>query len=120
MAELKNVISRCKTSNISLDKLCNIKKYLPIKEKFRFLKEYNAIVEEHLADYIGYESFVAFIFFNLMIVKEYTDIKLELSYDEFDILQEYGLIDKIVNFIGEDYSLLLGLVQAENVRSKPE
>ena len=120
MAELKNIIARCKTSNISLDKLCKIKKYLPIREKFRFLKEYDTIVEKHLMDYIGYESFVAFIFFNLMIVKEYTDIELELSYDEFDMLQEYGLIDKIVNFIGEDYSLLLGLVQSENVQSKPE
>ena len=56
---------------------------------------------------------MAFVFFNLMVVKKYTDIELELTYDEFDILQENGLISKIVEIVGEDYSLLLKLIQAK-------
>lgn len=113
MANLKTIAARTKNSTMSLDKLCKIKNYLPIKEKFEFAKEYKELLKSHIKDYPDYESFVAFVFFNLMVVNKYTDIELELTYDEFDILQENGLIDKIVEIIGDDYSLLLKLIQIE-------
>lgn len=111
MANLNNIAKRVKESTMSIDKLCNVKKYLPIKEKFEFAKEYEKLVESHINDYLGYESFVAFVFFNLMVVKKYTNIDIECTYEEFDILQENGLINKIVEVIGDDYSLLLKLIQ---------
>ena len=49
--------------------------------------------------------------FNLLAVKYYTDIDIKLTYSEFDILQEYGIIDKIMESVGSDYSLLLSIVK---------
>lgn len=111
MANLDFIAKRSKESTMSIDRLCKIKKYLTVKEKFEFAREYKELVESHINDYPGYESFVAFVFFNLMVVKKYTNIELDLTYDEFDILQENCLIDKIVEIVGVDYSLLLKLIQ---------
>lgn len=114
MIELNNVISRCKNSNLPIDKLCKIKTYLPTKEKFAFLDEYLEVLEIHVKETPKYAAFVAFVFFNLMVIKYYTDIKIELTYEEFDKMQEIGIINKITSFIGDDYTLLLRMIQSED------
>lgn len=113
MAKLNVVVTRCKASNFAIDKLCKVKKYLPTEEKFKFIEEYEELLKSHIDDY-SHKSFIAFIFFNLMVVKKYTDIELDLTYKEFDELQENGLINKIVEFIGEDYTLLLRLIKMDD------
>lgn len=85
---------------------------MPIKDKFDFLKKYDELINLHINDYPDYKNFVAFVFFNLMIVKEYTDIELELTYEEFDMLQENKIIDKIIEIISDEYKLLLGLIRS--------
>lgn len=107
---LDKVVKACRVSKVTIDKLCKIKKYLPIKDKFKFIEEYEELIGKHLDDYAGYESLVAFVFFHLMVIKTYTDIELELTYEEFDLLQENELINKITDMIGDDYVLLTSLV----------
>lgn len=114
MAKLNSIVTRCKSSNVSIDKICKIKKYIPIKDKFNFLKKYGELINAHINDYPEYKSFVAFVFFNLMIVKEYTDIELDLTYEEFDMLQENKIIDKIVEVVSDEYKLLLSLIKDGN------
>lgn len=114
MAKLNDVMIKTQKLNTSIDKICHIKKYLPTKEKFEFINEYTEILKEKLTEQPNYGAFVAFVFFNLMIVKKYTNIELELTYEEFDKMQENGIIDKIVAFIGEDYNLLLKMTQMDN------
>ena len=99
---------------MSIDKLCNIKTYLPVKEKFDFVDEYRSLLNDHMADYQNYESFIAYIFFNLMVVKKYTDIDIQCTYEEYDILQENGVINKILEIIQEDYMILMKMVQTNN------
>ena len=100
-----------KGSSATIDKFCNIRKYIPVEEKFKFIKEYDELLKQHIDDYKNYESFVAFIMFNLLAVKYYTDIDIKLTYSEFDVLQEYGIIDKIMELVGSDYSLLLSIAK---------
>ena len=111
MAKLDSVIKRSKTSTLQIDKLCNIKTYLSTKEKFEFLEKYNKLLKEHQDDYKGMESFVGFVFFYLLLVKTYTDIEIEMTYECFDQLQENGIINKVVEVIQEDCSLLLKFVR---------
>lgn len=111
MAKLETIIARSRTSSMSIDKLCKIRTYLPTQEKFKFLEEYYQILERELKLYSNYHSFVAFIFFNLMVVKKYTDIEIEMTYESFDLLQEAGIINKIIEVVQEDYTLLLRMVQ---------
>lgn len=118
MADLKTLVSRVKSSSMPIDRLCKIKKYIPVKEKFKFVDEYDQVLEKRIYDYKNYESFVAFIIFNLMVVKYYTDIKIDLTYEEFDVLQQNEIIDKIVEYIGADYSLLLKVVDMGSAKKE--
>ena len=97
-----------------IDKMCSIKTYLSTLDKFKFVEEYTGLLKDHINDYDGCEPFIAFVFFNLMVVKKYTNIEIDLTYDVFDVLQENKIIDKIKEFIGDDYNLLLRLVQKNN------
>ena len=114
MAELNNIVLRCKNSNMPIDKICSIKTYLPTIDKFKFVEEYTNLLKQHINDHDGCEVFIAFVFFNLMVVKKYTNIEINLTYEDFDTLQENRIIDKIKDFIGDDYNLLLRLVQTNN------
>jgi hypothetical protein len=112
MITLASVTQRVsQNAQLSLNKFVQIKKYLPTVEKFNFFKEFEQIISEHLNDYPGHESFIAFIFFHLLFIKYYTNIQLELTYDDFDALQEYGIIDKVINIVGDDYTLINQLIQ---------
>lgn len=111
MIALDKVIKSSNLLSSPIERICEIKKYLNTKDKMDFAKEYLDVVTKHVEDYPNCESFVAFIFFNLMVIKYYTNIDLKLTYEEFDALQSNGLINKIVDYIGEDYTLLLKLVQ---------
>lgn len=112
MANLNKIINVMKIrQKVNIEDLCKIKKYLTVKEKIEFVEEYRNVLKQHLEDYKGYESLMAFIFFNLMIVKKYTDIELELNFDEFDLLQENELIDIIAEAIGNDYLLMKAFVK---------
>ena len=114
MPKLETMVVNSNKINQPITKLCKIKKYLPIKEKFEFIEKYQKVLKEHIRDYPEYPSYVAFLFFNLMVMQAYTDIEFELSYESFDKFQERGWIDEIVGNIGSDYTLLLQLVRSDN------
>ena len=114
MSKLSTVISGIQRTTFSVEKYCNIKKYITIKEKFGFIDEYKKQMELHSEDYEGFEELISFVFFNLMVVKKYTDIELEMTYDEFDMLMEFGLFKKIIDVIGDDYKLLLEFTKMVN------
>ena len=114
MADLKKLSENIKRLNLSVNRYCEIKKYLTIQEKFDFITEYKKLIDQHIKDYEGFEEIIAFVFFNLMVVKKYTNIKLDMTYEEFDILQESEMINKIVEEIGDDYKLLLSFTNLSN------
>lgn len=115
MSQLSTVKAGMQRTNVSIEKFCRIKKYISIKEKFEFINEYRKQMELHNKDYEGFEGLISFVFFNLMVVKKYTDIELEMTYEEFDVLMEFGLFKKIIEVIGDDYQLLLEFTKMINV-----
>lgn len=112
MASLSKIVKSVNNTrmDISIDKLCKIKNYISIEEKIKFAQEYKELLHKHINDYVGYETFIAIVLFDLKVVQTYTDIDLELSFKEYDELQGNGLIDKIIEFIGYDYKILSNIV----------
>ena len=98
-------------TSLSLAKIVKIKKYLPIKKKFEFADEFKKEVEKQKDNYPNCEAFIAFMIFNLLIVKYYTDIELDITCDNYDKLQECKWIDEINKNIGSDLELILTLLQ---------
>ena len=111
MAKLNDIVSKTQKLHTPINKICEIKTYLPIKEKFKFVSEYKDLLVQHINDYENVESFIAYIFFNLMAIKKYTNIDLECTYEEYDLLQENNIMNNILDAIGDDYMLLMKLIQ---------
>lgn len=116
MADLNKIIKSINNTrmDISIDKLCKIKKYITTKEKINFINEYEDLLKKNIEEYPGLEPFVSFVFFNLLVVKKYTDIDIEFTFEYYDLLQENCLIDKIVEFIGTDYMLMIKIIDMIN------
>lgn len=93
-------------TNITVDKACKIKKYITVEEKIELIKDFNRLVEENSPKYKDNLSLVAIVLFQLKIVQAYTDIKLNMQIEEYDKLQEFGVVDKVIEYIGNDYNML--------------
>lgn len=106
MEDIKNVVAKIKMKQ-PIEKACRIKKYLKTTKKFEFVESYRKILDEHKNDYKGMESFIGFVYFHILLVKYYTNIDIDFTYECFDELMEYNIIDYVVEYIKGDYSLLL-------------
>lgn len=84
MQSIDMAVSKSMNKTVDINKVCTIRKYISIKEKFRILKEFENLYKNHVNDYPGFESFIAYVFFNLKMIKEYTDIEVEFTYECFD------------------------------------
>lgn len=113
--ELSKFVASAKNSKLDISRLCTVKKYLPVQEKITLIQEYYDIVADMLGEdrYIGAESLVAFVVFNLLVVKKYTNIDLEISFESMDLLQENDLIGKIASAIGQDYQNLIKFIRMQ-------
>ena len=106
MIKLVNLVNNFSKTNLQIDRICDIKTYLPVKDKAIFVNEYFDLVKEHIDDFNGAIEIVLYTFFHLLVVKYYTNIELDLTYESFDMLQENRMMNKIIEIIGEDYDLL--------------
>ena len=111
MESIDSVVGKSMNKSVDINRICRIKKYITIEEKFRILNDFNELYKNHINDYPGFESFIAYVFFNLTMIKEYTDIDVKFTYECFDKLQTNNLMDRILNEVGQDYKLFLNFVK---------
>lgn len=109
--KLENVI---KSIN-SLPRLVSIRKYIPVKEKLELANEYNVLFKEHMNDYENQTLFIGYIYLRMLIIKGYTNIDFEFNYEDYDILEQYGIIDKIIEQIGDDYNILMKVISSSDM-----
>lgn len=111
MISVENLVSNMNfRANITIDKACKIKKYITVDEKIKFAKEYKELVEDYIEKYKGFGLFIALVLFQLKIVQVYTDIELEMTIEEYDLLQSKGIVDEIIDYIGNDCKVLKGMI----------
>lgn len=105
---LKVVCEKFKKNNTNIRGVFKTKTYLTVQEKISFIQNYYKTLEDIFknGNYKYAEQLVSFTFFNLMVVKAYTNIDFEITFESMDLLQQDGLIGKIVEKIGEDYITL--------------
>ncbi len=116
--EINEFVSTMKMPKAELSRNCKIKKYIKIEEKMKLIEELEDLTSEHIKDFSSYSGLVGYVFFNLLIVKYYTDIQdFELTYENYDKLQELDLISKIIEAIGQDCLLLQNLVHIKSTNN---
>lgn len=114
MSNIESVLAKSSNKSVDINKSCRIKKYIPVEEKFKIIDDFEKIFKEHVDDYQGFESFIAYVFFNLKMIQVYTDIDVEFTYECFDKLQINNLMNRILQEVGEDYKLFLNFVKMKN------
>lgn len=118
MRSINEVSSLLKMQKVPITKACKVKHYLKIEDKNKFCEEYAEIINKHLEDYKGLGGYIPLVFLDLLIVKYYTDISVEMTYECYDTLMGAGIIGEITKEIKDEYSLMMKLVLANMTASK--
>lgn len=104
------VLMHCK-KNIDLDKIIQIKSYIPYEEKMKHIDSYCKKVISVTDGIITHNSVDKFVYGILLIISIYTNIDLKMTYDEFDILEKNHLTEEIIAMIDE-YSIFKQFLDA--------
>jgi len=118
MRSISEVSSLLKMQKVPITKACKFKHYLKIDDKNKFCEEYVEIINKHSEDFKGLGGYIPLVFLDLLIVKYYTDISVEMTYECYDSLMENGIIGEITKEIKDEYSLMMKLVLANMNASK--
>lgn len=97
-------VATMRRKNKPINEIVEMRKYIPIKEKLEAIDEYIKSLRCYSdgAEYI--DSFEQYFKFTMLAVKMYTNIKIEGTYEEYDILVKNGLLNDIFGYVQEDYS----------------
>ncbi len=114
MIKLENVI---KSIN-SLPRMVNVRKYIPVQEKLQLADEYNELFTAHIHDFENQPFYIGYIFLRMLIVKGYTNIEFEYTYNDYDILEQYGVVDKVIELVGDDYQILMKVISSSDMNKE--
>ena len=103
MLDLKYIVTMCVIKKKDISEVVMFKKYIPIQEKLALIDEYIKSLECYEKG-IGYiDSFEQYFKFTMMAVRAYTNIKIDITYEEYDLLVKNGLLNLIFEQVQNDY-----------------
>ena len=97
----------------SLQRIVNVKQYITVKEKLEYAKQYNHLFLEHSNDFESQQFFVGFIFLRMIIVYEFT-------YEDYDLLESNGIVNQVIERIGDDYKTFMQVIQSSKLEERDE
>lgn len=77
--------------------------YLPLLKKMDFIESLIYSLLEKTNGLKTYNSIIKYVSFTTMAITAYTNLEIENTLADFDLLQSSGLIAKILTVIGKDY-----------------
>lgn len=98
-----NIATETLKNNFLRDNL-HVKKYIPYLMKMTLADNLvNITILDKNTGNINVNSAANYLFFCRIIIEQYTDLKIESNefHEEYDLLNEAGLLDKIMNMIPE-------------------
>lgn len=104
----------------SLQRIVNVKQYITVKDKLEYAKKYNDLFLEHSNDFESQQFFVGFIFLRMIIVYAYSNIDFEFTYEDYDLLESNGVVNHIIERIGDDYKTLMQVIQSSKLEERDE
>ena len=110
MKSISEVCSLMRMQKIPLTKACRVKRYLKLEDKQKFCDEFSSLVEEHVSDFPKLRGYIPLVFLDLLTVKYYTDINVEMTYEFYDGLMESGIMGQLTEEIKDEYQLMMKLV----------
>lgn len=106
---VKELIENVKSKEFNLKKELKIKKYLPVIDKKKLAIGVIAECTNDIDDFITVDRFKMNIYFNMSILALYTTLETASNFnemiEEYDILCEKGIFQKIVALIQDEYDV---------------
>lgn len=101
--DLKYVVTMCVIKKMSIDKVVSFRKYIPIQEKLELIDEHIKSLKCYTDVDTYFDSFEQYFKFTMIAVRAYTNIKIESTYEEYDLLVQNGLLNDIFSAVQSDY-----------------
>lgn len=109
--DLKYVVTMYTLKKMDIDKVIKFRTYIPVSEKLNAIDEYIKSLECYTKGKEYLDSFEQYFKFTMLAVKLYTNIKIDMTYEEYDLLVKNGLLNEIFTYVQEDYADLKGFMQ---------
>lgn len=112
--KVQELVNKCAGNNvISLKKELAVKQYLPIMQKYEIAQMVFAASTTRNSGLIEVDSLKKYLMFTTIAISKYTNLEFSGDDDEISVVEEYdmlceaGLIDKIIECFEEDYGRAL-------------
>lgn len=108
--KVQELIKKINNKTFNMEKSLEIKEYIPIMDKKKFVMDIIAECTDDIDDFIAVDRFKMNIYFNMKVLGLYTNLEVaEDFYDmieQYDILCESGLLDIILAVFQDDYAAM--------------
>ena len=114
---VKELLTNIKNKEFDVKKSLEVKEYIPVMEKKRFVTGVIAACTDDMDGYITVDRFKMDIYFHMYLLKLYTNLEISIDFDEvveqYDMLCAQGALDTILDIIADDYDALANVLEYE-------
>lgn len=116
--KIKELVEKYNKNNyLDLSKTLEVKKYLPIMKKYEIAQQVFAYSTSFENGLVKVDSLKKYLFFTITAMINYTNLEFSnededgvSAIDEYDMLAENGLVDKIIECYADDYARSLSVL----------
>lgn len=113
--KVSTFIENVKDRRFEVGKELEIKKYISIMKKKAFVMDVIAACTDDIDDFIAVDRFKMGIYFDMNMLKEYTNLEIESDFDEmiaqYDELCESGLLNKVIDLFKDEYVAMSAVLE---------
>ena len=114
---VQELLKKINNKTFNLEKSLEIKKYIPIMNKKKFVMDVIATYTDDIDGLITVDRFNMYIYFDMKVLSLYTNLEISDDFNEmimqYDMLCESGMRDKIIILFENDYDILCALLEDE-------
>lgn len=108
--KVQELIKKIDNKTFNLEKSLEVKKYIPIMDKKRFVMDIIAECTDDVDDFITVDKFKLRVYFDMKVLGLYTNLEVSNDFYEmivqYDELCESGILIKILDVIREDHNVM--------------
>ena len=107
---VQELVKKVNNKTFNLEKAIELKKYIPIMEKQKFTIDVISACTDDIDNFVSVDRFKMRVYFDIKMLCLYTNLEIADYFDEmvaqYDVLCENGLLNKVIDAIGEDYNAM--------------
>ena len=115
--KVQELLANIHRKDFNLEKELQVKKYLPVMNKKKFVMDIIAVCTDDIDDFITIDKFKMNIYFDMCILGAYTNLEITSDFDEmvmqYDELCEYGYLADIIYIFQDDYDITHTILENE-------